>query len=333
MVWNPCLTRCTIEESKQGITSVKFDPGDKYIAAGLSDGSIEIYNLFTGELSYQLNHKEEIDAFPTFLDVKYPVTSLRWRPQKGLSKTQNILVNSWADGTIKYWHTTSGKLIHTHKEEGNSIYCIDYNYDGTRLVTGGHDTHIRLYDDAAKDIIHVFKDSSDDCLSHFSRIFSVKFDPYDDRLIYSGGWDKMINVNDTRQKGPVSKIEGPYLSADTLDVHKTYLLVGNYTTENPLEIYDLRKLELVNTITWKTETGGKGGLVLGAMFSKPDADSIIAWGSANNELKIFDTNTSEVVASVTGTKKPIYSVDISSTNSLLAFGTSDGRLNVLEYNN
>jgi WD40 repeat protein len=94
LVGDPGLTRCAIEESKQGITSVKFDPGDKYIAAGLSDGSIEIYNLFTGELSYQLNHKEEIDAFPTFLDVKYPVTSLRWRPQKGLSKTQNILVNS-----------------------------------------------------------------------------------------------------------------------------------------------------------------------------------------------------------------------------------------------
>lgn len=201
---------------------------------------------------------------------------MRWRPQKGLSKTQNILVNSCADGTIKYWHTTSGKLIHTHKEEGNSIYCIDYNFDGTKLVTGGLDTHIRLYDDAAKDIIHVFKDSSDEFLSHFSRIFSVKFDPYDDRLIYSGGWDKMINVNDTRQKAPVAKIDGPYLSADTLDIHKTYLLVGNYTTENPLEIYDLRTMEKVNTITWKTETGGKGGLVLGAMFSKPDGDSIIA---------------------------------------------------------
>lgn len=87
------------------------------------------------------------------------------------TKTQNILVTAGADGNVKYWHTTSGKLIHTHKEEGNSIYCIDYNFDGTRLVTGGQDTKIRVYDDAAKDIIHTFQDGSDAHLSHYNRIF------------------------------------------------------------------------------------------------------------------------------------------------------------------
>jgi COMPASS component SWD3 len=201
---------------------------------------------------------------------------MRWRPQTGLSKTQNILVSTCADGTIKYWHTTSGKLIHTHKEEGNSIYCLDYNYDGTRLVTGGLDTHLRLYDDAAKDIIHTFKDGSNELISHFNRVFSVKFDPVDDRIIYSGGWDKMININDTREKFPVNHIIGPYLAADTIDINKTELLVGNYSTKNPLEIYDIRKLERLKTIEWKTEGGKPGGLVLGAMYSKPDADAIIA---------------------------------------------------------
>ena len=223
-------------------------------------------------------------------------------------------------------------MIHSYKEEGNSIYCIDYNYDGTKLVTGGLDTKIRLYDDGAKDIIQTFKDNGENHLSHFNRIFSVKFDPIDDRIIYSGGWDKIINVNDTRERGPVSQIVGPYLSADTLDVFNTDLLVGNYNTKSPLEIYDLRKLELVKSIEWKTEEGGPGGLVLGAMYSKPDADAIIACGSASNEFKIFDTSTDKVIASVTGVKKPIYSIDVSITNNLIAFGTSDCCINVFEYN-
>lgn len=325
----------SVEESKLGVTSIQFDPGNKYLAAGLWDSSIEIYNLFTGELSFVLNRADEKAEVPvsTFLEVKYPVTSMKWRPQKGLSKTQNILVNGWSDGSIKYWHTTSGKLIHSKIEEGNGIYSIDYNSDGTRLVTGGSDTFIRYYDDEAKDIVQVFKDSSEEYLSHFNRIFWVKFDPYDDRIIYSGGWDRMININDVRQKTPVSHIVGPFLSADTLDVYSTNLLVGNYDTKNPLEIYDLRKLERINTIEWITEEGGKGGLVLGAIFSKPKADAIIACGSSSNEFKIFDTNSHETIASVTGIKKPIYSVDVSTSNNLIAFGTSDGRINVLEYNN
>ncbi|CAI2373157.1 unnamed protein product [Moneuplotes crassus] len=323
----------TLEESKQSITSIKFDPGNKYMAAGLCDGSIEIYNLFTGELSYELNKPDEQDMFSTFLEIRYPITSMRWRPQRGLSKTQNMLVTGGADGYVKYWHTTSGKLIHSFKEEGNGIYCIDYNYDGTRLVTGGVDKKIRLYDDAAKDIIHTFQDNSEDYLAHYNRIFCVKFDPIDDRLIYSGGWDNMINVNDTREKGPVSQIIGPYLSGDTLDVYKTQLLVGNYNTENPLEVYDLRKLERLKSIEWKTEEGKEGGKVLGAMFSKSDADAIIACGSVGNEFKIFDSSTENVIASVTGGKKPIYSIDVSESNSLIAFGTSDCLINVLEYNN
>mmetsp|Transcript_26776 Transcript_26776/g.23637 ORF Transcript_26776/g.23637 Transcript_26776/m.23637 type:complete len:193 (+) Transcript_26776:525-1103(+) len=182
---------------------------------------------------------------------------------------------------------------------------------------------IRIYDDAAKDIVHTFQDNNDDYLSHFNRIFCVKFDPIDDRIIYSGGWDKIINVNDTREKGPVSQINGPYLSADTLDVHNTDLLVGNYNTKDPLEIYDLRKLERIKSIEWKTEEGGEGGKVLGAMFSKPNADSIIACGSSGNEFKIFDSSSEKVIASVTGVKKPIYSIDVSNANNLIAFGTSD----------
>lgn len=258
---------------------------------------------------------------------------MRWRPAKGIGKTQNILVNSCADGTVKYWHTTSGKLIHTINEEANGVYCLDYNADGNRLITGGGDTHVRLYDDEAKEIISIFKESSQDIVSHYNRVFWVKFDPYDDRIIYSGGWDKTININDTREKAPVGHIIGPYLSADTLDVSGTKLLVGNYRTSDPLEIYDLKKLERLESVEWKTEDGEDGGLVLGCMYSKPKSDSIIACGSCQNELKIFDSSSHSVVASVTGIKKPIYSVDVSNTGNLIAFGTADGRINVLEYHN
>jgi WD40 repeat protein len=214
--------------------------------------------------------------FSNFLEVKYPVTSMRWRPERGFSKTQNILVDGCADGTIKYWHTTSGKLIHTYTEEGNGVYCIDYNYDGTKLVSGGSDTFVRVYDDATKELIHTFNTGGAEYVSHYNRIFSVKFDPYDDRLIYSGGWDKIINVNDTREKKPVSQIIGPYLSADTLDVNNTDLLVGNYDSKNPIEIYDLKKSNKIKSIPWKSEDGKPGGNTLGAMFSKPDAEAIIA---------------------------------------------------------
>ena len=162
-----------LEESKLGITSIQFDHEDKYLAAGITDGSIEIFNLFTGEISYTLNreHKKE-EIMPTFLDIKYPVTCMRWRPQRSkFHSKQSVLVNASPDGTIKYWHATSGKLLYTAVEKGNGIYCLDYNQDGNRLVSGGSDTYIRLYDDETKDVITTFKDSSEKLVSHFNRVF------------------------------------------------------------------------------------------------------------------------------------------------------------------
>lgn len=50
---------------------VKFCPKDKYIAQGCSDGSIRIYNVFTGKQSYALN----VD-----MESPMPTTCIRWRP-------------------------------------------------------------------------------------------------------------------------------------------------------------------------------------------------------------------------------------------------------------
>lgn len=39
--------------------SVRFDYNDKYVAAGKGDGTIQIYNLFTGKMSYICNEGME----------------------------------------------------------------------------------------------------------------------------------------------------------------------------------------------------------------------------------------------------------------------------------
>ena len=44
--------------------SVRFDWNDKYIAAGKGDGTIQIYNVFTGKCSYTLNEGME-EPMPT----------------------------------------------------------------------------------------------------------------------------------------------------------------------------------------------------------------------------------------------------------------------------
>lgn len=51
---------------------VRFDFNDKYIAAAKGDGSIQIYNLFTGKMSYICNENME-NPMPTTI-MRYVIT-------------------------------------------------------------------------------------------------------------------------------------------------------------------------------------------------------------------------------------------------------------------
>ena len=102
---------------------VRFDPQDKYIAQGCNDGSIKIYNAFTGKQSYILNTEME-EAMPTM--------QIRWRPAASMAVTKNVIICVNANGTLQHWHTTSGKLLHTiHPGVGDQLLSVDYNHDGT----------------------------------------------------------------------------------------------------------------------------------------------------------------------------------------------------------
>lgn len=47
--------RATLGDTKMPTFCVRYDYNDKYIAAGCADGTIKIFNVFTGKPSFILN--------------------------------------------------------------------------------------------------------------------------------------------------------------------------------------------------------------------------------------------------------------------------------------
>ena len=90
-----------------------------------------------------------------------PVTCLRWRPSGSATTTtatsasaaghggltsgaaaakgRHVLLACGADGMIRHWHVTSGKLMSKLAEPGNQIFACDYRKDGYFFATGGKD--------------------------------------------------------------------------------------------------------------------------------------------------------------------------------------------------
>jgi len=89
---------------------VRYDPSDKYLAQGCGDGTIRIYNVFTGKQSFILN---------TGMEQPMPTTQIRWRPAASQAVTKNVIISVNANGSLQHWHTTSGRLLHTIYDELN----------------------------------------------------------------------------------------------------------------------------------------------------------------------------------------------------------------------
>lgn len=98
---------------------------------------------------------------------------------------------------------------------------------------------LRLYDENQKTCVHEFGQGAE-IPGHSNRIFSIKFDPSNNNLMYSGGWDNTIVAYDIRQENPIWNMLGPHVCGESIDVHGSTLLTGSYDINNNLSIWDLK---------------------------------------------------------------------------------------------
>ena len=72
-----------------------------------------------------------------------------------------------------------------------------------------------------------------------NRIFSLRGLKSDPNLLFTGGWDSTIRLWDVRvPNNYVRKFSGPSVSADSLDLKNNVLLVGNYSNNDIVQLWD-----------------------------------------------------------------------------------------------
>jgi hypothetical protein len=55
------------------------------------------------------------------MDIPMPVTNIKWRPICAPGVTKNVIIALNSDGSLEHWHTTSGKKLHSIKDEIDDV--------------------------------------------------------------------------------------------------------------------------------------------------------------------------------------------------------------------
>jgi COMPASS component SWD3 len=71
---------------------------------------------------------------------------------------------------------------------------------------------------------------------HSNRVFSLNFNPDDDNIILTGGWDNTVQIWDVRVSHAVRLIYGPHIAGDSVDIHGGVVLTGSWRPEHQLEV-------------------------------------------------------------------------------------------------
>ena len=316
--------------------SMKFDENSQLLATGTRNGAINIYNMEYWELETQIEPVDEAgieDGLISKIDVKFPVTWLKWKPQSRFSRFASTLTASYGNGVVKFWDIYSKESkIKIFESEGQGIYSLDYNSTGSILATGGMDHNLRIYDEPTKAMIQMYSNVGwGEILNHYNRIFWVKFNPEDEHMIYSGGADWMITIHDIRWKFPIRNIIGPKVLGDSIDVRNHHLLTGSYSGDEWLEIWDLRNYERVSSFNWDNSDMTKGGQIVSAKFTKGSSNNIISASRIANEVRMLDVVTGETSWTFEGFSSMIYSLEMSNEGRFISTGNADGSISLFEY--
>ena len=89
----------------------------------------------------------------------------------------------------------------------NEYSSVAYSPSGRKFVLAGLQPHLEIYDEERLKLMNLL--SKDVEKRHTNKIFTAKFFPDSENLIYSGGWDRNVKFWDLRGNKLTLNVFGP----------------------------------------------------------------------------------------------------------------------------
>ncbi|ETB58938.1 hypothetical protein YYC_03688 [Plasmodium yoelii 17X] len=218
---------------KKNITSLKWNIFGNYLAVGLSNGAVEIWDIEKGiKIRKYKNHKLRVG-------------SLCWY--------YNILTTGSRDNTIINCDVRTKDSNYIKYEKHTSEVCgLQWNYNGKLLASGSNDNSIYLWDNNKNNSIFHFT-------KHKAAVKAISWCPHDHNLLTTGGGsaDKKIYfwnvnngecINSINTNSQVSNILWSKNTKEFISTHSythSQIIIWNYPNLNKISALTDHKLRVL----------------------------------------------------------------------------------------
>ncbi|CRG97278.1 cell division cycle protein 20 homolog, putative [Plasmodium gallinaceum] len=244
-------------ETRKSITSLKWNIFGNYLAVGLSNGVVEIWEIERGvKIRKYKNHKLRVGA-------------LCWN--------YNTLTSGGRDNNIFSCDLRSKESNYVQLTKHKSEVCgLEWNYDGKQLASGSNDNSIYIWENNTNNYVFHFT-------KHKAAVKAISWCPHKNNLLISGGGsaDKKIFFWNTTNGKCINEIDTNSQVSNILWSTNTQEFISTHSYSlNQIIIWNYPQLQKVSILT---------GHNLRVLYLSLSADGTsIASGSPDETIRFWN---------------------------------------------
>ncbi|KAJ2862915.1 hypothetical protein GGH94_003962 [Coemansia aciculifera] len=285
------------------VTSCRFSPSGKHLASGSADTQVFLWNTYGDCANYGVlrGHKGS-------------VLELQWMP------SGERLITASADNTVALWDTTTGERLKRGKRHTAPVNaCCPLSRgsgDDNVFVSASDDGCLLLWDARERHPVAT--------ISHGLPLTSIAAAPTGN-TIYVGSLDNSISSWDVRSLSLVDTLRGHSGTVMGLSISPK---TGNYllstSLDNTVRLWDLRPYCRIPNRCERVFTGAPHGFERSFIRPAFDRDeSMVASGSADRTLSIWNMRSGEIKYKLPGHKGCVTQVDFHPLEPIVLSGSVD----------
>ncbi|KAI0440658.1 vegetative incompatibility protein HET-E-1 [Xylaria telfairii] len=286
-IWGPSLQ--TLEGHSDWVESVTFSPDGKFVASGAHDETIRIWAADTGDLLQTLeSNNGEIISVAFSPDGKVLASGSRY---------------------AQLWAVDTGKLLRTLESHNTTVISVTFSSDGKSVASVLQDKIVQLWTITG----HLLQTLE----GHVKLIESITFSP-NSKLIASVSKDSTIRIWATDTGNLLRTLEDSLSSVNSIAFSPDGKVLASGQTRG-IQLWDVETGNLLQI--FKSNSSFNVGIVKSLAFSSDG--KLIASASSDNTVRLWATNTGDLLQTYRGHNRSVGSVAFSPNNKLIASGSYD----------
>ncbi|KAF9147881.1 hypothetical protein BG015_010415 [Linnemannia schmuckeri] len=279
------------------VRCLAYSSNRQWVASGHADGSLELWNLLTGE------------AGPVLQGHAYTVNGVAFSPNG------QWIASSSADETLRLWDASTGALVTILSGHAASVRCVAFSPDGLQIASGGHN-EVRLWETN-------FISSSCEVKYHVGPVWKATYSPDGRSIISLSGsytirkWDSLTGVSTWL---PFDLPKSSSIQSIALSPKGSQVAVGH--KDGSIRLWSLR-------------TGAAGLILKGHMGSvismafSPCSRWIVS-SDVNMAVWLWDFDSTKHRHVLSNMKAPVKLITVSPNGLQIAIGSADGTVHLFE---